>query len=121
MEAPRGNCSTGRWLSAPSDTGDLASFSSLTDIQKLVTAILGSHGTLVKGATSTINGQSVIALKDTAKNVVLYVSTTGEPYPIELSSATGKGTISFGDWNTPVTVAAPKNSIDINELKSATG
>ncbi len=81
----------GRWLSEPSGTGDLASLSSLTDIQKLVTAILGSHGTLEKGATSTVNGTSVIALKDTAKNVVLYVSTTGEPYPIELASATGEG------------------------------
>ncbi len=110
-----------RWLSEPSGTGDLASLSSLTDIRKLFGAILGSHGALTKGATSTVHGQSVIALNDPSKKAVLYVSTTGEPYPVELASTSGKGTITFGEWNAPVTLTAPAGSIDINKLKEANG
>lgn len=112
----------GRWLSEPSGTGDLASFASLTDIAKFFSAVLGSHGTLSKGATSTVNGQPVIALNDPSNNGILYVATTREPYPVELTSTKGKGgTITFGQWNESFTLAPPADSVDINKLKSATG
>ena len=112
----------GRWLAEPSGTGDLASFSSLTDIAKFFTSVLGSHGVLTKNATSTANGRSVVALSDSKNHGVLYISTTGEPYPLELANTAGKvASIKFANWNAPVALAPPANSIDLNTLKSAAG
>ena len=112
----------GRWLAESSTTGPLASFSSLTDIAKFFSSVLGAHGTLSKLATSTVNGHSVVALNDAKSGGVLYISATGEPYPLELAKTTGKSSsIKFEDWNTPVQLAAPANSIDISKLKTPTG
>jgi hypothetical protein len=109
----------GRWLKAPASTGELAPISSLTDMRKLVDSGLGSHETLVKGATTTIDGRPVIALKYASKGGTLYVATTGTPYPIEIEKAGSEGgKISFEHWNVPVAIAAPANAIDINQLKS---
>ena len=116
-----GDLLKGRWLSEPSGTGDLASFSSLTDVTKLVNAILGSHGTLSKGAQTTVNGKPVIALLDSSRKGILYVSTTGQPYPVKLVGTGGKGTITFDEWNESFAIAAPANSIDIDKLKAAGG
>jgi hypothetical protein len=109
----------GKWLKAPATTGELAAISSLTDLRKLVDTSLAGHGTLVKGATTTVNGQQAIALKDTAKGGTLYVATTGQPYPIEIEKGGAEGgKITFDRWNAPVTLAAPANAVDINKLKS---
>ena len=67
----------------------------LTDIAKLFNAILGSHGTLSKGAMTTVNGQPAIAVVDTSKGGTLYVATTGKPYPLELEGPRKTGTITF--------------------------
>ena len=113
--------SDGQVALAGKRTGALASFSSLTDIAKLFSSVLGSHGALTKGATSKVNGQPVIALVDSSKKGILYVSTTGSPYPIKLVNTGGKGTITFGQWNESVALAPPADSIDINKLKAAGG
>jgi len=34
-------------------------------------------------------------------------------------SGSGTGTITFGRWNEPVTLAAPANAIDIAQLQAA--
>jgi hypothetical protein len=107
----------GKWLEASSTKGDLASFTPLTDIGKLTSGTLGSHGTLKKGAETTIGGQPVIALVDTTKGGTLYIATTGTPYPIELKGGkTDKGKITFDQWDQPVTLAAPKGAIDYSKL-----
>jgi hypothetical protein len=110
----------GKWLKASATTGSLATLASLTDLKKLIDAALAQHGTLVKGAKTTISGQPTIAVTDTSQNGNLYVATTGQPYPIQISkSGAGGGSITFGNWNQPVTIAAPTNAVDINELQHA--
>ena len=109
----------GRWLRAPADHGPFASFASLTDLHKLVSGLLTGHGALTKGATSTIDGQKVIALTDKTNQGTLYVATTGPPYPIQISGGgtSGAGKLDFSAFDRPVTVKAPASSIDITKLK----
>jgi outer membrane lipoprotein-sorting protein len=109
----------GKWLKAPATSGDFASLASLTDVHKLLSALLNNHGHLVKGATTTVNGQKVVAVKDPSTNGTLYVATSGKAYPVEVSkSGTDGGSISFDRFNEPVSVSPPANAIDIASLKS---
>jgi hypothetical protein len=107
----------GRWLKAPASTGSLASLASLTNLQQLVDTTLAAHGSLVKGASTTVDGKKVIAITDTAQGGMLYVAAEGPPYPVAISkSGSGSGKVSFEDWNGPVSVTAPENAIDITQL-----
>jgi hypothetical protein len=113
----------GRWLMAPADQGDFAAFAPLTNISKLFGAILGGHGTLAKGKTATVDGQSAIAVIDRGrKGGTLFVATKGKPYPLEVVSPGAKqGTIHFGSWNASVPLSAPANPIDVDKLKALAG
>lgn len=109
----------GKWLKAPSSDSDFASISQLTDLRQLIDQTLTSHGSLTKGATSTVNGQKAISVTDKAKGGTLYIATTGKPYPIQIAKAgTGGGKISFDRWNKTVTLAAPANAIDVAQLQA---
>jgi hypothetical protein len=110
----------GKWLKAPTTTGEFASFSQLADMRKLIDSALTGHGTLVKGATTVVNGQKALAVTDASKEGTLYVAATGKPYPIEISKGGSEsGKIAFDGWNRPVAISAPANAIDLSELKAA--
>lgn len=110
----------GKWLKASTSDENFASLSSLADIRKLVDTALGSHGTLQKGATATVAGQSAIIVKDVSKGGDLYVATSGKPYPLQISKTGAEGgKIGFDRWDEPVSVSAPANSVDVSELKAA--
>jgi hypothetical protein len=106
----------GRWLKAPATTGRLASLTPLTDITKLFSAILTSHGTLTVGKETTIGDQPAIGIVDTAQGGTLYVATTGKPYPVALRKS-GSGAITFDEWDAPVKLTAPSDAVDISQLK----
>ncbi len=107
----------GKWLRASASTGDFASLASLTQVHKLLAALLTGHGALVRGGTSTLAGHRVIALHDTSAHGTLYVATTGAPYPIRIQdSGSHGGELDFSDFNAPVALAAPKSSVDIADL-----
>ncbi|MGB0091461.1 MAG: hypothetical protein WBP81_02850 [Solirubrobacteraceae bacterium] len=109
----------GKWLKAPAGSGNFASLSSLTNLHRLLTALLSSHGKLAKGATTTVNGQKVVAVNDSAKGGTLYVATTGKPYPVEiLKTGPQGGHLVFDRFNESVSLTAPANSIDISQLQS---
>lgn len=110
----------GKWLKASATSGSLSTLASLTDLQKLISAALAQHGTLTKGSKTTISGQPAIPVTDTTQGGSLYVATTGEPFPLQISkSGSGGGKITFDEWNKPVTITAPANAVDINELQHA--
>jgi hypothetical protein len=110
----------GKWLKAPASSSDFASLSQLTDLRQLVDQTLSNHGSLSKGATTTVNGQKVIAVTDKTKGGTLYIATTGKPYPVEISKGgSGGGKINFDSWGSAVTVSAPANAIDVAQLQSA--
>jgi hypothetical protein len=109
-----------RWLEAPADSGDLASFTPLTDIDQLFDAILGDPGSVEKGEETEVDGQPAIAIDDTGEGGTLYVSTEGEPYPLKVEkTGEGGGTISFDDWNEDYELTVPEDSVDISQLQSA--
>ena len=65
-------------------------------MRQLIDTTLAAHGTLVKGATTTVNGQQVIAITDSTKDGTLYVATTGKPYPLQIAKVGSEsGTIAF--------------------------
>jgi hypothetical protein len=107
----------GKWLQTTA-SGNFSSLSTLTNVHDLFPKLLGSSTAVVKGATSTVRGQKVVAITDAAKSSTLYVATTGPPYPIEVVGA-GKqvGTIVFEDFNKPVALTAPAHAINVSGLK----
>ena len=107
----------GKWLKGSATSGDLASLADLTDINKLFDAALKPSGTLTKGKERTVDGQKVIGI-NSSDGGTLYVATTGEPYPIEITQASGSstGTLHFDEWNRPVDVKAPTDAVDISKL-----
>ncbi len=109
----------GKWLKAPVSNSSFAGLSSLTDLRSLLDAALATgNKTLAAAGTRTINGQAVVGVRDTSQNGTLYVATTGQPYPIEISkSGAGGGRITFEEWNKPVTLTAPANAVDIEQLQ----
>jgi hypothetical protein len=112
----------GKWLKASASSGEFSSFSSLANMRKLLDSTLAGHGTLQKGATTTVNGQGAIAVNDTTKGGTLYVATSGKPYPIQISKGGSEnGKITFDRWNQPATITAPANAVSLSELKSAGG
>jgi hypothetical protein len=109
----------GKWLKAPTSTPEFSSIASLTDLHRLLNAALSSHGTLVKTATSTVNGKKVVGVTDQTRGGTLYVATSGSPYPLEIAkSGTGGGTVSFDRWNERVSITPPANAIDITQLRA---
>jgi hypothetical protein len=60
-----------------------------------------------KGAETTVGGVPVIAVAEA--DGVIYVATTGTPYPVSASSS--GLTLTFGEWNAPLVVTAPKGAI----------
>jgi hypothetical protein len=109
----------GKWLKAPADSGELASLAELTNLSKLIDSALASHGKLSKGKEETVSGQKAISLKDTTKGGTLFVASTGSPYPVEiLKGGSEGGKVTFSNWNKPVTLKAPADSISISELQS---
>lgn len=112
----------GRWLKVTTSTPEFASFASLTNMRKLLDTVLVGHGTLEKGATTSVGGQQAIAVKDTTRGGTLYVATTGKPFPLQISKGGSEaGTISFDKWDEPVTITPPASSVNLSELKSLVG
>jgi hypothetical protein len=109
----------GKWLKAP-ETGSFASFAQLTNLNTLFSKALATHGVLSKGSTTKISGQPAIAITDTTQGGTLYVATTGQPYPLEISkSGADGGKVIFDQYNQSVTLTAPKNAIDISKFQGA--
>jgi hypothetical protein len=109
----------GKWLKAPSTNSSFAGISSLTELRRLLDAALQtSSKTLASAGSGTVNGQAVVGVRDTSQDATLYVATSGPAFPVEIAkSGAGGGTITFSKWNKPVTLTAPANAVDIEQLQ----
>jgi hypothetical protein len=107
----------GRWFVVPAGSSGFGSFTPFTDLQKLMSQILTASGRVEKGEETKVGDQPAITLTDTKNGGTLYVATTGPAYPLQLKPGKSKtGTISFTDWDQPVTLTAPKDSLDYAKL-----
>jgi len=111
------NLLAGRWFVVPAGSGGFGSFTPFTDLQKLMKQILTAAGRVEKGDETKVGDQPAQALTDTKNGGTLYVATTGPAYPLQLKPGKGKsGSISFADWDQPVTLTAPKDALDYKKL-----
>jgi hypothetical protein len=107
----------GKWLRATAN-GQFAAVASLTNVQTLFNQLLSNHGNLAKGQTTTVAGRKVVAVIDTTKGGTLYVATTGQPYPVQVSKkGSNGGQVVFDRYNQPATLTAPPNAIDVSKLR----
>jgi hypothetical protein len=107
----------GRWIEASAVTGDLASFTPLTDVKELFTSVLGAHGPLLKGSDAVkIDGKPAIGIVDTGQSATLFIAANGAPYPLKLEQKDG-GLVTFDNWNASVSLQAPKGAVELDKLK----
>jgi hypothetical protein len=112
----------GKWLAGPATTGQFASLGSLTDIDALMGQVTStsSHGKLVNDGETTYKGQKVVAIRDTSDGGKLYVAATGPAYPVAIvgGKQSELGSVTFDSWNESVSLAPPKDAIDVSQLGS---
>jgi hypothetical protein len=105
-----------KWLKAPA-SGQFAPIAALTNMQLLFGKVLLSHGSLQKLGTTSVNGQQVVGVRDSKAGGILYVATTGRPYPVEVvKRGSGAGRIVFDRINRPVDLAAPAHFRNLAQL-----
>jgi hypothetical protein len=110
----------GKWLKGSATSGSFGSMGPFTDLPSLVDKALTRPANikLTKGAQTTVAGQKAIEVKDPMGGT-LSVATTGKPYPLQIAkSGSNGGTISFNRWDTPVSLTAPAQSVDVDALQS---
>ncbi|MFC5723448.1 hypothetical protein ACFP1Z_25110 [Streptomyces gamaensis] len=116
----------GRYLHGTVEDGDLKEFAEMCNlavVRKQFTEEAGSGGRWTKGELTTLDGQSALPLANNEGKTV-HVAATGKPYLLKMSK-TGEeaGTMTFTDWDKPVTVTAPaeSESIDVSKLGKLAG
>jgi hypothetical protein len=110
----------GKWLkTTTAASGAAGSFADLINLHLLFGKLLKTHSSsLAKGKTTTIDGQSVIAIRDTKQGGTLYVATSGTPYPVEIQKTGSQaGRISFSKFNESVSLSAPSPAISLSQLE----
>ena len=106
----------GRYLKGSTTNANVASLTDLCNVNSLVSQLLTPKGPLVKDKVTTLGGQQVLPLKDTAKDGgTLYVTDTSTPQVVEVvaTEAGQRGTLTFTIGN-PVTLTAPPASQSID-------
>jgi hypothetical protein len=107
----------GKWIEAPPGTQGFAALTKFASQHALFAQLLTNHGKLVRGGTTKVNGQQVVALRDTTKGGKLFVATTGTPYPIEVTAAgASAGELTFSNFNAPVKLTPPPHPLNLGKL-----
>jgi len=92
-----------------------AGLAQLCDANSLASSFT-SPKDIVKGATSTINGQQALALKDPAKSSVMYVTDSSSPQILRVvgNQSNSGGLVNFTGYGKSVTLKAPPASQTID-------
>ena len=106
-----------RWLQTTTANKDFSDLGQLFDLRQLVQQ-LKPTGTVRKGRTTTVDGQSAIGLVDSADDGTLYVATSGQPYVLEIVGGAGeKGTLSFAQYGAAHAPAVPAGAVNLDQLE----
>lgn len=111
-----------RWLLLPAEGRDqFGRFGAFTDVESLVDQVFTPQGAIVNGGEEQVDGQSVIALRDSSQvdGSALLVAAEGEPYPVQLRGPRGSGTVTFSGWGDEVDVSPPDDPLDLAAEASA--
>ena len=100
----------GRYLKGTTSNASTAQFAELCNSKSLVTS-MALPTSVSKGKVTTLNGQQVLPLTDTAKGSTMYVTDTSTPQIVQIvgtkPGSAGKVTFEVG---APVTLTAPPAS-----------
>ncbi|MGI3226662.1 hypothetical protein ACRJ4B_25340 [Streptomyces sp. GTA36] len=101
-----------------SDAKDIASF---CDLDTVLADFQDVNSDATRGKTTTVDGTPAIVLheKDGKDTYTLYVATEGKPYLLKVvsKSADDPGTVTFGDFDTPVPAEKPAGKVlDLDEM-----
>lgn len=109
-----------RWLQTTTANKEFVDLVQLVDIRGLISQ-LSPSGKLVKGATTTFDGQSAIPLEDRGQaQGTLYVAATGAPYILGLvGSGADKGTLRFDKYGSAAVPKAPSGSLNLDQLEGS--
>jgi hypothetical protein len=100
------------WVEIPAGSSYSSDFSSLSNFSD-VSSQLADAGTVTSDGTGTVNGQSVVFIKDTG-GTVLAVASSGTAYPVQVKeTGTTAGTYDLSNWNSIPTVTAPPNPLQL--------
>jgi hypothetical protein len=105
----------GHWVEIPVSLPQLEQLSAATDFSTFPTTFKAT-GTPTKTGTRTVDGKKVVALKGFGPDgaATLLVAATGTPYPVQL--ITSDGTLTFSDWDAPVSVQKPTDVVPLSSL-----
>ena len=108
----------GKWIKAPTTSKQFRSFAALASISGLFAKVSANHGKLVNDGKTTYKGQPVVVIRDASDDSKLYVAATGKPYPVALVGGrkNQSGTVTFSDWNEPVSLSAPSGALDVSQF-----
>ncbi|MFE9422741.1 hypothetical protein ACFYNO_07250 [Kitasatospora sp. NPDC006697] len=100
-----------KYLTGGQDDASMQEVAGMCDIVSGIADDQSKETDVVKGATSTVDGQSVIGISakdDSGEPTQLSIATKGQPYLIRMSSTGSEpGQMDFSEFNKPVTVQAP--------------
>jgi len=107
-----------RWLKAPVTNASFKSLAEFADFDTTLTGILKPDGAVTTGTTKDIGGTPAIELKSGSGS--LWVATTGDPLPLQISTGKAGDEVTFADWGKAIDVTsqapAEKDSIDLSQL-----
>jgi hypothetical protein len=108
----------GKWVKAPTTSKQFRSFADLASVSGLFARISANHGKLVNDGKVTYQGEPVVVIRDASDDSKLYVAATGKPYPVALAGGrkNQSGTVTFSDWNEPVSLSAPSGALDVSQF-----
>jgi hypothetical protein len=106
-----------RWVVLPKASSRGFPYRSIRAFARLIHS--GSPGKARRaGAVTMINGRPAIPVR--SGDSIVYVATTGPPFPLRAMPATraaGRGVVDFIAYNAPVKIGPPPNAVDLNQLR----
>jgi hypothetical protein len=105
----------GKYLKSAVSSRNVSGLAQLCNAYSLASSFT-SPKDIEKGATSTIGGQQVLALKDRAKSSTMYVTDTSSPQILRVvgTQSGNGGRIDFTGYGSPVTLTPPPASETID-------
>lgn len=111
----------GKWTKMSATGSDAKDIASFCDLDTVLADFQDVNSDATRGGTTTVDGTPAIVLheKDGKDTYTLYVATEGKPYLLKVvsKSADAPGTVTFGDFDTPVPAEKPAGKVmDLDEM-----
>jgi hypothetical protein len=105
----------GKYIQTSPNDSDFSSVKMLCSPAQLAASLGSKINDLVKGTTTTVDGQSALQLRDTSDSGVAYVTISASPQFLRISCGSGgQGQLDFSAYDAPVTVSSPPASQTID-------